>query len=142
MKTRFKTLANSIILNEMKSTPIESSILRMIQGSDTDSVSKGEIVSFLAQKFQKEPEEANKIISSLILKKDLIENPLGELEINRESGAIEAFGVPDTNDSDDQNDIPFREMNPIEDEDPEIGERISSMRRDDEDFYRSGDNSY
>jgi hypothetical protein len=113
---------------------IEDAVLSMVQGAE--SVSRAEVVQYLVRKMGREPEIAEQIISSLLSKGELVENEIGHLEINKESGVLEPFAEVEKDEFDDEDETPSRGFD-IEEEDPEIAERISSMRDSDEDFYSS-----
>jgi hypothetical protein len=113
---------------------IEDAVLGMVQG--VDSVSKEEVVQYLVRKMGREPEVAEQIISNLLSKGELVENEIGHLEINKASGVIEPFAEVEKDEFDDEDEIPSRGFD-IEEEDPEVADRISSMRDSDEDFYSS-----
>jgi hypothetical protein len=113
---------------------IEDAVLGMVQGAD--SVSKEEVVQYLVRKMGREPEIAEQIISNLLSSGELVENEIGHLEINKASGVIEPFAEVEKDEFDDEEETPSRGFD-IEEEDPEIADRISSMRSSDEDFYTS-----
>lgn len=113
---------------------IENSLLNFIQGAD--SVSRTEAVQYLVRNMGREPEVAEKIISDLISSGEINENEIGHLEINKSSGVIEPFAEveKDEFDSDDED---RSDSSWIDEEDPDVAERIRSMRGSDEDFYSS-----
>ena len=113
---------------------VEDVVLNMIQGAE--SVTKEEAIEYLVRKMGREPEIAEQIISELLSKGELVKNKLGNLELNKASGVLEPFAEVERDEFDDEETSPSKNFN-IEEEDPEIAERISSMRNSDEDFYSS-----
>jgi hypothetical protein len=122
------------IPTETKSSGITATILNMVQGSD--SMSRDEISNYLIRKMGRDKDQADRIINDMINNDDLLENEEGRLEVNKTSGEVEAFGVPDDNDEIETG-IPFRD-NSLEGEDEDVDAAIRSSREDDADFYRSG----
>jgi hypothetical protein len=98
------------------SESIKSSVLEVIQASD--SMSKQEIIDYLIRRMGKSPEMAENIVSSLIETGEIIENELGQFEINKETKEIESLGTVD-DDLDIETDIPFKEDD-LEGEDEDV----------------------
>lgn len=126
--------SDEISVSQKTGSSVEDAVLSMVQGAD--SVSREETVQYLVRKMGREPEVAEQIISDLLSKGELVENEIGHLEINKASGVIEPFAEVEKDEFDDEDETPSRGFD-IEEEDPEIADRISSMRSSDEDFYTS-----
>lgn len=126
--------SDEISMSQKTGSSVEDAVLSMVQGAD--SVSREETVQYLVRKMGREPEVAEQIISDLLSKGELVENEIGHLEINKASGIIEPFAEVEKDEFDDEDETPSRGFD-IEEEDPEIADRISSMRSSDEDFYTS-----
>jgi hypothetical protein len=112
---------------------IENSLLNMIQGAE--SVSREEAVQYLVRYMGREPVFDEKIIADLVSNGEIVENEIGHLEINKTSGVLEPFAEVEKDefgDDEDKDDSSW-----IDEEDPDVAERIRSMRSSDEDFYTS-----
>lgn len=123
-----------VMTSQKTGSSVEDAVLNMIQGAD--SVARTEAVEYLVRKMGREPEVAEEIISKLLETGELVENEIGHLELNKTSGVLEPFAEVEKDEFDDEQTVPSRNFD-IEDEDPEVAERIASMRSSDEDFYSS-----